>query len=125
MKLVALVMALVIGHGVAHACQCSRSNIENAARAKSVVVGVVDSVQTNGTSVTYTLTVESVWRGAAWKTMTVSGPLDDCVHSSAFAVGERLLIVGRKIAMCNGSGPATTDTVAALDKKLGKHHKPR
>ena len=124
MKIVALVMALVIGHGVAHACECSRTNIENAARSKSVVVGVVESVQQNGNVVTYTLAVDSVWRGAAAKTMTASGPLDDCVHSSAFAVGDRLLIVGRKIAMCNGSGPATTETVAALDHKLGKHHKP-
>jgi hypothetical protein len=125
MRILVVLVALVIGHGVAEACQCSRTSLQSALRAKSVFVGRVDAVQVNGQTITYTLAVDGVYKGTAKQTMTVSGSLDDCGHSSPWDAGDRLMIVGGTIAMCNGSGPVSAETIKALDKALGKARKPK
>ena len=133
-------MPIVIATPVADACQCVPPSLTRAVtRAKVAFVGTVTKEhkqrQCDGPrcfdAYTYTVRVETVWKGTLDKTVTVdAGQGRDCTFGrlASVPVGTRWLFISSHDApvlarRCTGTQLATTEVLAALER-IGKPTRP-
>ena len=125
--------AVVVNQLPAHACSCVTATMtKHAATADVVFTGKVTGIERTGTTASYAVSVETVYKGQVRAETTVESPAqgDSCGLENMvadrrylfFGGGDGTTVVGANL--CGGTVPVSATSTAAIVRILGEGSEP-
>lgn len=124
--------AVVVNQLPAHACSCVRATMaQHAATADVVFTGKVTGIERTGTTASYAVSVETVYKGQVRAETTVESPAqgDTCGLENMVADRRYLFFGGGDgttvgANLCGGTVPVSATSTAAIVRILGEGSEP-